>query len=106
MKFFFYYAKKRRMCTALFQKGIERYRGLMFRKPDFPLLFSVPSHPFYIHSFFVFFPFYAVWLDAHKRVLTFEYVAPFVFRRGAPLSARFLLEVPSYHPLAKLFSRR
>lgn len=94
------------MCEVIKQEGYARYRGLMFRFSSLPLLFSIPSSGFSIHSWFVFFSFYAVWLDAHKQVIAFEHIFPFTFRRDAPVSAHYLLEVPVSHALSRLFSRR
>jgi uncharacterized membrane protein (UPF0127 family) len=57
-------------------RPLERLRGLMFRR-DLPvdgLLFVFPAwrrHPraVGIHTFFVFFPFAAVWLDEEGRIV-------------------------------------
>jgi len=79
-------------------RPLARLRGLMFRR-DLPvdgLLFVFPAwrrHPraVGIHTFFVFFPFAAVWLDEEGRVVHAVEARP--FRAYAPLDpARYLIE--------------
>jgi uncharacterized membrane protein (UPF0127 family) len=79
-------------------RPLERLRGLMFRR-DLPvdgLLFVFPAwrrHPraVGIHTFFVFFPFAAIWLDEEGRIVHAVEARP--FRAYAPpRPARYLIE--------------
>lgn len=79
-------------------RPLARLRGLMFRwdLPADGLLFVFPAwrrHPSAvgIHTFFVFFPFAAIWLDEEGRVIHAVEAKP--FRAYAPLQpARYLIE--------------
>ncbi|MAG20148.1 hypothetical protein CL618_01815 [archaeon] len=57
------------ICKSLFSK----VRGLMFSRPRDLLLLDVNS----IHSFFVFFSFYAYFLDEDFKVMEIRKVRPF-----------------------------
>jgi len=79
-------------------RPLARLRGLMFRR-DLPvdgLLFVFPAwrrHPraVGIHTFFVFFPFAAIWLDEEERIVHAVEARP--FRAYAPpRPARYLIE--------------
>jgi uncharacterized membrane protein (UPF0127 family) len=79
-------------------RPLARLRGLMFRR-DLPadgLLFVFPAwrrHPRVvgIHTFFVFFPFAAIWLDEEGRIVHAVEARP--FRAYAPPQpARYLIE--------------
>jgi uncharacterized protein len=79
-------------------RPLARLRGLMFRR-DLPvdgLLFVFPAwrrHPraVGIHTFFVFFPFAAIWLDEEGRIVHAVEARP--FRAYAPpRPARYLIE--------------
>lgn len=77
---------------------LERATGLMFsgRKNAKILVFSFkkPSH-LSIHSFFVFFPFIAVWTDDKNRILCWKKVKPFSFYVAPPKPGFFnLIEIP------------
>lgn len=73
-----------------------RMRGLMFRKKCASLLFTFDwSDKHSIHSFFVAFPFDAIYLDDAGRVADiFEAVAPFTPLLTPRSPARYLLELP------------
>ena len=61
-------------CNAL-----ERIKGLMFSSKNSEILlfsFRKPAKTA-IHSFFVFFPFVAVWLDEREKIIGSEVVKPF-----------------------------
>ncbi len=78
--------------VGFFRRGI----GLMFRGTRTNnLLFSFrkPSRAA-ITSWFVFFPFAAVWLDEQKHVLEARIVKPFVFSLKPRFPSAFLLELP------------
>ena len=61
-------------------RGVERYTGLMFtRKNEAEILifkFRKPTR-LAIHSFFVFFPFMAIWLDEKGRITEKKKIQPF-----------------------------
>ena len=61
-------------------RGVERYTGLMFtRKNEAEILifkFRKPTR-LAIHSFFVFFPFMAIWLDEKGRIIEKKKIQPF-----------------------------
>lgn len=71
-------------------------RGLMFRQKCAALLFSFDwSDRHAIHSFFVAFPFDALYLDEQGRVAdAFESVPPFSAPFSPRAPARYLLELP------------
>lgn len=78
--------------VSYFRRGI----GLMFRtKYTRPLLF-----PFYrpcrvaLTSWFVFFPFVAVWLDSRRQVIESRVVFPFTFTIVPRRPAYYLVEIP------------
>ncbi len=77
-------------------KGINKYFGLMFKNKGetFPLLFRSNNPIKSIHSFFVFFPFIALWLDENYNVVDYKIVKPFSFSIKPKFPVRFLLEVP------------
>ncbi|MEK6898132.1 MAG: hypothetical protein AABX28_02115 [Nanoarchaeota archaeon] len=73
-----------------------KFSGLMFRtKNTANLLFEFNKRTgTAIHSFFVFFPFLAVWLDDKNKILEFKIVKPFTaFIKPAKLFNK-LLEMP------------
>ncbi len=57
----------------------SRFSGLMFRsRSTNNLLFDFRREVrFSIHSFFVFFPFLAIWLDSNNKVVEYKVVRPF-----------------------------
>ena len=68
--------------------------GLMFRtKNTENLLFDLPGR-WGIHSFFVFFPFLALWLDEKNRVLELKVVKPFTFHAMPKKRFAKLVEIP------------
>lgn len=77
-----------------FEQGI----GLMFsRRKNAKILlfrFKKPAH-LSIHSFFVFFPFIAVWTDDKNRILSWKKVSPFTFHVSPPVQGFCnLVEIP------------
>ena len=46
------------------------------------------------HSFFVFFPFIAIWLDDRNRVLEWRVVKPFEYRVSSRRAFHKLIEIP------------
>ncbi len=76
-----------------------RFSGLMFKKRQSAqaLLFEFRNpEKIKIHSFFVFFPFIAVWLDKKERVLSIKKVRPFRISVSVPEGKSFskLIEIP------------
>jgi uncharacterized membrane protein (UPF0127 family) len=63
------------LCT-----GIRKFTGLMFtgKEKAKALLFKFPKNTrIAIHSFFVFFPFIAIWLDDKNNVVEIRKIRPF-----------------------------
>ncbi|MCK4647538.1 DUF192 domain-containing protein [Candidatus Pacearchaeota archaeon] len=75
----------------------EKIIGLMFcrREKANALVFSFKKKTkMAIHSFFVFFPFFAVWLDNENKVIGMKKVKPFFPRISSPSAYFNLLEIP------------
>jgi len=76
---------------------LEKIFGLMFksRKNAKALLFEFNKPVrLRIHSFFVFFPFVAVWLDNKDKIIKIKKIKPFVFSEYPGKSFSKLLEIP------------
>ena len=73
-----------------------KFFGLMFRSfRTKSLLFEFRKDVLIsIHSFFVFFPFLAIWLDERNRVIDYMLIKPFTFRAFPKERFRKLVEVP------------
>ncbi|MBS3089201.1 DUF192 domain-containing protein [Candidatus Pacearchaeota archaeon] len=73
-----------------------KFAGLMFKSENSGNLlfkFSKPArHP--IHSFFVFFPFLAVWLNKKNKVLDFKIVHPWKLSVTPKTPFANLIEIP------------
>lgn len=68
--------------------------GLMFKtKNSKNLLFDLPGK-WGIHSFFVFFPFLALWLNKKNKVLEWKIVKPFSFFVKPKKEFAKLIEIP------------
>ncbi|MEX0920064.1 MAG: DUF192 domain-containing protein [Candidatus Pacearchaeota archaeon] len=85
-----------------------RIRGLMFRRRERAnaLLFDFKKdvgEP--IHSFFVFFPFVAVWLDGKGSVVEVRRVKPFRFYVSPRKKFRKLVEIPINSGYSKIVKR-
>lgn len=91
------YNKNRYFKINAYEAGIfKKFSGLMFKssKSDI-LLFNFNSDVnYFIHSLFVFFPFYAVWLDKNNRIIEYKLVKPFNFSVKPKSNFRKLLEIP------------
>ncbi len=76
--------------------SFQKISGLMFKtSKTMPLLFDFSDEKnIAIHSFFVFFSFYAIWLDKDNKIIEIRKVEPFTFcvRPKKPFSR--LLELP------------
>jgi len=87
-----------------------RGSGLMFKgRETGNLLFEFKeARRWVIHSYFVFFPFLAIWLDGENRVLEREIVKPFRFRVRPRGKAKKLVEIAlneRNREIVKLFRR-
>jgi len=76
--------------------GYERHLGLMFKGSSTNnLLFYFSEHEKpAIHSFFVFFPFLALWLNENDEILEWNVVKPFTFYVSPKFRAARLIELP------------
>lgn len=97
MNFHFFYKKKRIKVEVRKVSELGKILGLMFRgKNTENLLFHFRGEPvrIAIHSWFVFFPFLAVWLNKHQKVIEYKIVKPFtcVVRPSKPFKT--LVEIP------------
>ena len=87
---------------------VERFFGLMFmkRKKAEALLFNFKkSTTLTIHSFFVFFPFLALWLDDKNRIIDLKMIKPFTFSIKPTVPFYRIIEIPfnkKYNNLVKL----
>ena len=86
---------------------LERFIGLMFtsREKAKALLFEFgkPTN-LSIHSYFVFFPFVAIWLDTDGKAIDLKLVKPFSFPVCPKKSFKKLIEIPlnkKYKPITK-----
>lgn len=71
--------------------------GLMFHRRESAraLLFEFKKPmKMAIHSWFVFFPFIAVWLDDHDKIISVKKVKPFEFDIAPSVKFSRLLEIP------------
>jgi uncharacterized membrane protein (UPF0127 family) len=83
--------------------AIGSFIGLMFKsKKTNNLLFQFSSNPS-IHSFFVFFPFLAIWLNDNDEVVDFSVVKPFTLSVKPKNKASKLIEVPRSKKNSEIF---
>ena len=92
----FYFKNKKLETEEKEAKGIWRVFGLMFKtKNTKNLLFNFPRRTkMAIHSFFVFFPFLAVWLDEKNEIIEMKIVAPFTPHIKPSKKYNKLIELP------------
>jgi len=91
------YKKKRIKLTAEDCGIWRKFSGLMFSRREKAgiLLFSFKRKQFIaIHSFFVFYPFIAVWLDEKGRAVDLKIVKPFTPCVCPEKKALSLVEIP------------
>ena len=108
MKINLRYKKKKFKIDAKFCNWFEKFSGLMFvkREKAKALLFGFQKPVRQaIHSYFVFFPFVAVWLDGKNKIVEVKSVKPFnLFVRPKKNFCK-LVEVPinkKYKTVAEL----
>lgn len=73
------------LCNVEKLEDFRRYIGLMFKRglpSDRGLLLKLDSNSQYLHSFFVFFSFHAVFLDEEFRVKEEFIMRPFQVKRA------------------------
>ena len=88
---------------------IRQAIGLMFKSKECDNLLFNRRGRWAIHSFFVFFPFLAVWLDEKNKVLEYKIVRPFAFSVRPRNKFAKLVELPinrKNEKIIKLFYRR
>lgn len=90
------YGKKEINILAKRVSEIGKIFGLMFRgRNSKNLLFSFRKKTrIGIHSFFVFFPFLALWIDDDNNVIEFRIVKPFTSRIAPKKPFAKLIEIP------------
>ena len=76
--------------------GLRKMTGLMFRtRKTKPLVFEFKNDVHLaIHSFFVFFDFRAIWLDADNKIIEQRTVKPFSISVKPKKPFRKLIEIP------------
>lgn len=82
--------------TAKKCNSVGKITGLMFRtSKTMPLLFEFSKETrMAIHSFFVFFQFYAIWLDENNKIIEMQKVKPFTLLVKPKKPFSKLLEIP------------
>jgi len=75
---------------------LGKISGLMFRtQQTHNLYFEFPTtESAAIHSYFVFFPFMALWLNEDDEIVDFQTVKPFTFLAKPRKPSRKLIEIP------------
>jgi uncharacterized membrane protein (UPF0127 family) len=83
-----------------------KFMGLMFRTNETKnLLFEFPENTMTpIHSFFVFFPFLAVWLDSRNRIVEKRIVNPWILSVSPRKPFKRLIEIPLNDENSKILS--
>ena len=91
------YKKKRVSLVAEDCNFFRKFSGLMFSRREKAgiLLFDFKEkQKIAIHSFFVFYPFIAVWLDKNNKIVDLKVVKPFTFCVSPKKSCFKLVEIP------------
>ena len=86
--------------------AFNKFAGLMFKRREKAnaLLFDfVKEGRHAIHSFFVFFPFLALWLDGNNNIVEYKIVYPFVALVMPKKSFSKLIEIPLNEKYKKIF---
>ena len=90
-----------RKCNAF-----SKFTGLMFKRREKAnaLLFDFAKEGMHaIHSFFVFFPFIAIWLDGNNNIAEYKVVYPLVAMVMPKKSFSKLIEIPLNERYKKVF---
>jgi len=78
-------------------KSFERFSGLMFTQKNKAnaLLFDFKRPvKIAIHSYFVFFPFIALWIDDKNKIMEFKIIKPFTLMVQPKKSFYKIIEIP------------
>lgn len=78
----------------------NKFLGLMFKRKSFstPLVFNFKKQVnLKIHSFFVFFPFLAIWFDEDNKIIETKKVMPFRKNISPKRKFKSLLEIPFFY---------
>lgn len=95
MEQIFYYKKKRIKITIKKCNFFQKISGLMLtRKQKAKALFFEFKKPIAIHSFFVFFPFIAIWLDKNDKIIEIKKIKPFTFHVKPKKNFTKIIEIP------------
>lgn len=97
MKFNFNYKSKNILVEVKVCNGFERFFGLMFtqRKKAKALLFDFQKPiRLSIHSWFVFFPFIAIWLDDKNKIIKIKKIKPFSIPASPRKPFYKIVEIP------------
>ena len=104
----FLYKGKKFLVDVIICNSLGKFLGLMFkeREKSSALLFEFKKPTkIKIHSLFVFFPFFAIWLDEKNKIVDFRVVKPFDFSISSKKPFKRLVEIPinkKYKGLIKL----
>jgi len=86
----------------------EEVFGLMFQRKENAeaLLFDFSKRKrLALHSFFVFFPFLAIWLDDKNKIIDFRVVKPFSFNIFFKKYFVKIVEIPINHRYLKIIKK-
>jgi len=103
---FVYKGKKIKIKVKKISNIFQEAFGLTFtrKKKAQALLFEL-NKSFAIHSYFVFFPFIAIWLDKNNKVIEIRKVKPFAFHLKPKKPFKKLIEVPINNKYKKLVNK-
>ena len=97
MKLFLNYKSKKFGLDVEVCNLFRRFWGLMFcrreKAKSLMFVFNKPKN-ISIHSFFVFFPFVAIWLDDKDKIVDLRMVKPFRFGVYPKKSSTKIVEIP------------
>jgi len=101
--------KNKKISLNVFEcNEFEKFTGLMFsqRQDARALLFDFKkSSRISLHSFFVFFPFVAIWLDDKNKIIDLKLIKPFKLGVSPKKPFYKIIEIPAnkkYNSLKKL----
>ena len=93
----FLYKGKKFLVDVVVCNSFGKFLGLMFKEREKAraLLFDFKRPTkMKIHSFFVFFPFVAIWLDEKNKIVDFKVIRPFNFAISSKKPFKRLVEIP------------
>ena len=81
--------------NVFLEDKLGKFIGLMFsEKEKSPILLFEMQRQSSLHSFFVFFPFIALWLDDKNNIIEWKIVKPFTFRVFCRKKFSKIIEIP------------